>query len=636
MQKNLILGTAGHIDHGKTSLIKALTGTDTDRLPEEKKRGITIELGFAELKIDEFNLGIVDVPGHEKFVRQMLAGATGMNLALLVVAADDSVKPQTREHLDVLRFLDLSAGIIVLTKCDTADADWMALVEEEIRELVEGTFLADSPIIRTSAMTGEGIDQLKSELAAQAKRVYETLETNWSDQPFRMAIDRAFTIAGHGTVVTGSVASGIANVGDQLIIEPGEIEVRVRGIQNHDEVSESVHGGQRAAINLAGIHRDDVTRGHELVSPNLMQSSRLVTAKVKALPNAKPIKNRAHVRFHVGTTEVLASISMWDRERLAANEEAIVQFFLSEPVVTTWNQPFVLRSESPVQTIGGGRVLVPVAAKLRRPTDTVTEMLDALTSEDDVERASAAIFFIGSSHRDSFELVRTAGIINHAKVYEKLVQQKSIVQLTGIGQRKTRLHRLLLDDYAANIENALVKMHDSEPLATVFERSILANRFDYLHSNVLQAVLTRMEKAGTIRTSSKGVGLADRGPKLTKFEKDLLAKLIVEYEQAGFQPPTVKECQKLATKNQKVVPQLISLAASDGDLVEVSKELYLHVDVDKALKEKLRQQLADSEGLTLSEIRELLGTTRKYAVPICEYLDSIGFTKRVGDLRQLG
>lgn len=635
MQKDLILGTAGHIDHGKTSLIKALTGTDTDRLPEEKKRGITIELGFAELKIDEFNLGIVDVPGHEKFVRQMLAGATGMNLALLVVAADDSVKPQTREHLDVLRFLDLSAGIIVLTKCDTADADWMTLVEEEIRELVEGTFLQDAPVVRTSAMTGEGIDELKKELAAQAEQVYQKLDTDWSEQPFRMAIDRAFTIAGHGTVVTGSVASGIVELGDQLIIEPGAIEVRVRGIQNHDEVAESVHGGQRAAINLAGIHRDDVTRGHELVTPHLLEASRLVTASVKSTPNAKPIKNRAHVRFHVGTTEVLATVSMWDRDRLAPNEEAIVQFFLSEPVVTTWNQPFVLRSESPVQTIGGGRVLVPVAAKLRRPTQAVTEMLDALSSQDPLERASSAIFFVGSNHRDSFELVRTAGIMNHAKVYEKLVQQKDIVQLTGVGQRKTRLHRLLLDDYAANIQHALEKMHDADPLATVFERSILANRFDYLDSNVLQAVLTRMEKAGTIRTSVKGVGLADRGPKLTKNEKDLLSKLIKDYEQAGFQPPTVKECQKLATKNQKAVPQLIALAASDGDLVEVNKELYLHADVARTLKEKLREQLTDSEGLTMSEIRELLQTTRKYAVPICEYLDNIGFTKRVGDLRQL-
>ena len=292
MTTDLILGTAGHIDHGKTSLIRALTGTDTDRLPEEKKRGITIELGFAELTIDEFRFGIVDVPGHEKFVRQMLAGATGMDLALLVVAADDSVKPQTREHLDVLRILDLPAGVIALTKCDMAEDDWIELVAEEVRELVRDTFLQEAPLVHTSASTGMGLDELKRVIRQTAASTYSQLPSI-ENAPFRMAIDRAFTIEGHGTVVTGSVASGQATVGDQLVIEPGEIEVRIRGVQNHDRITESVIRGQRAAINLAGIHREDVTRGHELISPGYLVSSKLVTAEIQMLPHAtRPLKNR--------------------------------------------------------------------------------------------------------------------------------------------------------------------------------------------------------------------------------------------------------------------------------------------------------------------------------------------------------
>ncbi|MDG2186438.1 MAG: selenocysteine-specific translation elongation factor, partial [Mariniblastus sp.] len=260
MLKDLILGTAGHIDHGKTSLIGVLTGTNTDRLPEEKKRGITIELGYAHLDLPPFRLGIVDVPGHEKFVRQMLAGATGMDLALLVIAADDSVKQQTREHLDILRMLDLPAGVIALTKCDLVEPDWLDLVEEEIRGLVEDTFLANAPIIRTSAKSGSGMDELKSALAAAAQTASDSSRQMQLKAPFKMAIDRTFTMEGHGTVVTGSVSSGSAAVGDALEIQPGGHSVRIRSLQNHETTAPEVHRGQRAALNLAGVHHLDVQR----------------------------------------------------------------------------------------------------------------------------------------------------------------------------------------------------------------------------------------------------------------------------------------------------------------------------------------------------------------------------------------
>ena len=287
MTTDLILGTAGHIDHGKTAPVRALTGTDTDRLPEEKKRGITIELGFAQLNLGDLHLGIVDVPGHERFVRQMLAGATGMDLAMLVVAADDSVKPQTREHMDVLRLLDLKAGVIVLTKCDLADPDWIDLVEAEVRELVQGSFLEHAPIVRTSVATGQGIDQLRDTLIGVATDALRDTDAGAALRlPFRMAIDRSFTMEGHGTVVTGSVSSGETSLADTLVIQPDGIEVRVRGLQNHDQVVERISRGQRAAINLAGVHHHQIRRGHELAAVSHLRPSRLLTVRVSLSVNA--------------------------------------------------------------------------------------------------------------------------------------------------------------------------------------------------------------------------------------------------------------------------------------------------------------------------------------------------------------
>jgi selenocysteine-specific elongation factor len=309
MTTDLILGTAGHIDHGKTTLIKALTGTDTDRLPEEKKRGITIELGFTELDLGTFRLGIVDVPGHERFVRNMLAGATGIDLALLVVAADESVKQQTREHFEILKLLDVPTGVIALTKSDLPDADWLELVEDDVQQLVAESFLADAPIVRVSALTGQGMPELHQALTTAAEQAAAERATRPTGGPFRMAIDRVFSIAGHGTVVTGSVSSGTASVGDELIVEPGAVAVRVRGLQNHDRPVEQVHVGQRAALNLGGIHHDEVQRGQEVATPGHLIPAKLLSVRLQLLPSSpRPLKNRARVRLHLGTAELMASV----------------------------------------------------------------------------------------------------------------------------------------------------------------------------------------------------------------------------------------------------------------------------------------------------------------------------------------
>ena len=638
MTTDLILGTAGHIDHGKTSLIKALTGVDTDRLPEEKRRGITIELGFAELDLGPYRLGIVDVPGHERFVRQMLAGATSMDLALLVVAADDSVKPQTREHLEVLRLLDLPAGVIALTKCDLCDPEWIELVQEEVRELVAGSFLAQAPMIRTSAPTGAGLDELRAALHAAAETAAAQRGAMRADGPFLMAIDRTFTIAGHGTVVTGSVSSGMARIGDQLVIEPGGIEVRVRGLQNHDRTVEEVHGGQRAAINLAGVHHDDVSRGQELASPGHLVPSQLLTVQLEMLESApRPLKQRARVRLHVGTAEFMASVALLKNERLTPGAAGPAQLFLSEPAVVSWNQAFVIRSESPVETIGGGRVLVPNADKIRNAGEAALQCLDGLLSTDPLQRAGAAVYFAGTAPWTIRDLSRLAGVSDVESLCRELVTDGTLVELPITSQRRLRWHRLVLEEVAERIEQTLEKMHQREPLRSTVDRSRLAHHLAYcVDAAKLDVILRRMEQEGRVRWTEKGVGLSGHGPKLSQSETKLFAQLLDTYRQAGFKPPTIKECEQQATKNRQSVAALVALAANEGDLVEISSEYYLHADIEKQLRETLRHRLADGVGLTLSEIREILETTRKYALPICEYLDRIGFTKRDGDVRYLG
>lgn len=637
MTTDLILGTAGHIDHGKSSLIRALTGVDPDRLPEEKRRGITIELGFAELSVGEFRLGIVDVPGHERFVRTMLAGATGMDVALLAIAADESIKQQTREHLEILRLLDLPAGVIAMTKCDMADADWMDMVEEEIRDLVQGCFLEQAEIVRTSATTGEGLDTLREAIERAAEKAVAGANAMSDDVPFRMAIDRAFTIVGHGTVVTGSVASGQMGVGDKLVIEPGDIEVRVRQLQNHDRTVDRVFRGQRAAINLAGVHHDTIDRGQELASQGHLRPSKLITARLHLLPSApRPLKNRSRLRLHVGTAELLATVLLLDTQKLEPGGEALAQLFLSHEAVSSWNQPLVLRSESPITTIGGGRVLDPDAIKLRKPTQRQLHRLADLASDDATVRAAAALYFIGLRPWDIGDLARRAGADDPNGECERMKKKGVLREIPLSPTRTLRLHADILEELSQQMVSVLGQLHDENALRSSIDYQQLASRMRYVDDVVLTAAMALLQKSGQVRKTPRGVALVGRGPKLSNNERKLLARLIEAHKESSFAPPSTKECLQMAGPTKaEAVPQLLALAAADGDLVEISSEFFLHTEAEQQLKLLLTEKLTDSEGLTMSEIRELLGTTRKYAVPFCEYLDRIQFTRREGDLRFL-
>jgi selenocysteine-specific elongation factor len=636
MAIDLILGTAGHIDHGKTSLIRALTGVDTDRLPEEKRRGITIDLGFAELCVGPYRLGIVDVPGHERFVRNMLAGATGIDLALLVVAADDSLKPQTLEHFDILRLLNLRAGVIAVTKCDLVEPAWIELVEEEIRTLVRGSFLETAPVVRTSATTGQGIDNLRQELGAGAERAARLRPSDPAGAPFRMAIDRAFTVAGHGTVVTGSVSSGQAHVGDELAIEPGGLKVRVRGLQNHDRPMEQVHRGQRSAINLVGVHHESIQRGQELSTPGHLRPSRLLTVQLQAVEGvARPIKNRSRVRVHVGTAELLGTLVLLNAESLEARQTALAQLRLAEPAVTTWGQPLVIRRESPVRTIGGGHVLVPEAERLRRHVPETATRLLALQSDDVLVRAAAAVYFAGLRPWQPRDLTRTAGVEHPQTTYEALLANGTLCEVTISPTRVLRFHQDILEQLCARIERYLEKLHQQAPLQLSLSRTQLRAGFVHVEDAVFELALTTLERTGRIRVSAQGVAREGHGPKLSQSERKLLAQLVEDYRQAGFETPTVAQLQQQASRNQASVPQLVALAAANGQLVTVTPEYYLHAEVDRRTQEQLAAALSGGTGLTVSQIREILNTSRKYAVPYCEYLDRIGFTQRSGDVRFL-
>ncbi len=476
-QRELILGTAGHIDHGKTALVRALTGIDTDRLREEKQRGISIDLGFAHLDLDGHRLGIVDVPGHERFIKNMLAGASGIDLALLVVAADDSVMPQTREHLMILQLLGVTRGVIALTKVDLAETGWIELVEHEVRDLTTGTFLENAPIVRTSAVTGTGLDELRTVLARTCETVDRAVQPARGD-PFRLAVDRSFVLPGLGTVVTGTVRSGRVAVGDELDWLPVGKTVRVRGIQSHGAGAETVTHGQRAALNLPAAHHTEITRGHEVASPGYLAPSTLLTVRLNLLATSPwPLKHRGRVRLDLGTSEIMAGVSLLDRQVLEPGETCPAQLYCAEPVVAVCRQPFVIRAESPLWTIGGGSVLQPIGHRISRRDEQAVRRLQPLESDLEHVRAAAAVYFNGAGSLTAYDLSRDAGVspLRAGSVLARLDEQ-GITLMLGHGASARRLHRDVYAELRDAVVEALRRFHAESPLETTMPVVTLAQR----------------------------------------------------------------------------------------------------------------------------------------------------------------
>jgi selenocysteine-specific elongation factor len=632
MSRNLILGTAGHIDHGKTALVKALTGTDCDRLPEEKARGITIDIGFARLDLGKYRLGIVDCPGHERFIKNMLAGATGIDLALLIVAADDSVMPQTREHLEILRLLGLKHGVIALTKSDLVDDTTRELVMLDIRELVRDSFLADAPIVPTSVVTGQGIDELKKAIAVECAKVVERQESDW----FRMAIDRSFVVQGHGTVVTGSVTSGRVKVGDELEWLPRRELVRVRSLHNHDRPADEVHRGQRAAINLAGVANEHVARGQELATPGYLSPSRVITVRLNTLPgNRRAIKHRVQVRLHVGTAEAMATVSLLDCDHVDPGQWALAQLFLNDPVTAVWGQPFVLRDSSAEHTLSGGQVLQPVAGKIRRRHIEVLERVEKLWSDSATVRAEMVAWFGGFAGATAADFVRGAGVSpgQVAGLLQELQASGKIVEIAA-GQRKLMLHADRVAEIEGRLLEVLGKLHQQFPLLTMHDRPSVLSNLSYVGDDaILQGITERLLRTKKLVGDARRIARADFRPKLSANQLKLKDQIVEATRAAGFQPPDPAGFAAKAGGNAASLKDIYEVAIAEGLLVRVSNDIYLHVDVAADMRAKLKEKLAGGAGATVAEIRDLLGTTRKYAIPLCEYLDRAGVTRREGDLR---
>jgi selenocysteine-specific elongation factor len=637
MPRDLILGTAGHIDHGKTSLVKALTGIDCDRLPEEKARGITIDIGFAHLDLGEFRLGIVDVPGHERFVKNMLAGATGIDLALLVVAADDSVMPQTREHLEILKLLGIRRGLIALTKADLVDDTTREVVALEVRELVRDSFLADAPIIPTSAHTGLGVEALKAALREVCARLTQEPAAEW----FRLPIDRAFVVQGHGTVVTGSVTSGSVKPADELDWHRGDgttERVRVRGLNNHGRPVEETHRGQRAAVNLAGVPHEQVRRGQELATPGYLVPSKVLTVRLLALVDSRrPIKHRLPVRLHVGTAEVMATVSLLDCDSIDPGKWGLAQLFLGEPVTTVWGQPFVVRDSSAEHTLGGGQVLQPAAVKIRRRHLETLERVEQLWADTAERRALAAAWFAGAAGFTPADLVRGAGVPPDRveSLVQTLTAEGKLARL-AVAHRTLLMHADRLAELEGRILGSLGVLHEQNPLVTTHDRQKALARLDYAGDEaLLQAVTDRLIKAKKVVGDARRIARADFKPKLSTNQRKLKDRIVEAHATAAFQPPEPKEFAPQAGGNAAALKDIFEVAVAEGLLVRVTDDIYLHADTDVEMRRRVAERLRGGPGATVAEIRDLLGTTRKYAVPICEYLDRVGLTTREGDLRVL-
>ncbi len=634
MTKNLILGTAGHIDHGKTSLVRVLTGIDTDRLPEEKARGITIELGFANLLLPgDIQLGIVDVPGHERFVRTMVAGVGGMDMVMLVIAADEGVMPQTREHLDICRLLGVKQGIVVLTKCDLVDADWLELLAEEVRDFVAGSFLEGAPVIPVSSRRGFGVEELKQELLKMADRI----ELKRCDGAFRLPVDRAFTIAGFGTVVTGTLLSGQIRVGDEIELLPSGICTKIRGVQAHGSSADVGAAGQRLALNLQGVDNNQAKRGDVAAPRGLYQATRAVDVEIVCLKSAeRPLKHRSTLRLHSATYEVSAQLILLERESLEPGESCFAQLRLATPVLLLNGDPFVLRSYSPSQTVGGGTILDPSPPRRRRRSVEALELLESMSLGDEsamVEHLVSTALLSGISFQ---ELVWRSGLSVkrlNAAISQPLSSGKILQML-----REPRL--FLSHESFHTLCNVLYKSLETylahNPIKDGISREELKTRIPVRSDRRFFAqCLLQLEKDKKVIVDKDQVRLLGRKGDSFSDNEAVQRKLEELLISGGAEPPTVKETCELLQLPEKTVLEHLSLLVRQGRAVKVKGDMFYAPAPLQAIAETTLEYLRARGEITPSEFREITGLSRKFMIPLLEYFDSLKMTLRVGDKRLL-
>jgi selenocysteine-specific elongation factor len=629
--KDLIIGTAGHVDHGKTVLIKALTGVDTDRLREEKKRGISIDLGFAPLELPGGRLaGIVDVPGHERFIHNMLAGAAGMDLVLLVVDSTEGIMPQTKEHLQILQLLGLQKGIVVITKIELVDEEWMELIEEEITAALEGTFLEGSPLQRVSAFTGKGIAALKELIVS----VSGDLPPRNSAGPLRLPVDRSFSIAGFGTVITGTLFRGSVGVGDKVEIVPPGLETRVRNIQVHEHDRQRARAGQRVALNIAAVDKKDIRRGSVVATPGYYRTTTAFDASFELLPGApRPIKNLDPLHIFLGTARAVGRLLLLDCEEIRPGEKRLVQCRLEQPLVADRSDLFIARSYSPMTTIGGGRVLDPAPARHRRFRRASFAHLGALEQDPGAGGDEAYVY-----RKLSDMLIAAPDRLGPVtRLDEKRLQGvlEGLVEKGTVGKLgRCYLTRDNLEEWERRALQEIEEYHRRHHLLPGVSRAQLKGALPrVLGLREYDLFLERLKEKDLVELKGERVSRKGFLPRPTPEEQAQLDKLLELYSRGRFQPPTAKEALERVGIRGPGGEDYYSYLLSVKELVKINDELYFHQEAYGAAVELLRRHFASAETITLAQFRDLTGSSRKIVQPLLEHFDQLKLTRRVGDHR---
>jgi selenocysteine-specific elongation factor len=629
--KSIIIGTAGHIDHGKTSLVKSLTGIDADRLEEEKRRGITIDLGFAHLELnavsgEKLRLGFIDVPGHERFVRNMLAGVGGIDLVLLVIAADESIKPQTREHFEICRLLSIPRGITVITKSDLVDEETLSVARMEIEEFVRGSFLdtSRSPIVAVSARTGAGLDELKQEIA----RLAVDVPSRDTEAFFRLPIDRVFVMKGFGTVVTGTLIAGKIRKEEEVEIFPSRLRGRIRGVQVHGAASEQASAGQRTALNLAGVQTEDLARGMTLAAPGLLEPTQRVGVQLSLLKDAKSLKNRARVHLHAFTAETIAEVALYDATELKPGATGFAQLRTAEPLLLLPGDRLILRQFSPVVTIGGAVVLdsFPPA---RQKGDTAVAALNIFASGNTQSALLVRIARRGNEGLAVSGAVREMGLKESAikPLVSRLVQEKQVIQ--------TADRLVSAEAFAKTKQNALTVLdafHKANPLVAGISKEELREKLD-LNQTVLEVVLSQLVGEKKIEIAGEQVRLVGRGVALKDDEAKAKEQIERAFSEAGLRVPFMKEVLAKLPVDSARAHKLVTLLLRDRVLIKLADDLVFHQSALQGLRQTMTQYKATSTKIDVGKFKDLIGVTRKYAIPLLEYLDQQRVTRRVGDER---
>ena len=630
--KSIIVGTAGHIDHGKTALVKALTGIDADRLQEEKRRGITIDIGFAHLDLtasngEKLRLGFVDVPGHERFIRNMLAGVGGIDIVLLIIAADESIKPQTREHFDICRMLGVKRGITVLTKSDTVDADTLEVVRLEVEDFLRGSFLdpASSPIVPVSSLTGAGLDNLKRELEKAAAAV----PARKSDALTRLPIDRVFTMKGFGTVVTGTLIAGTVRKEDELEVLPVGRKVRVRGIQVHDSPAEQSVAGQRTALNLAGATTEELSRGMMLAHRDTLRATSRVDALLWLLPSAKPLKDGARVHFYAYTMETIAQVRLLGSAILKPGSEQFAQLRLAEPALLLPADRFILRQFSPVLTIGGGSVMENTPPRRIGNRELYEGFLETLKKADLPSSLNARVTAQGTHGMSIAEITARTGL--PASEIQALQPKMTGVVQTG----DILIPRAALDDVRKKLIAALDVFHKMNPLVAGISRQELRAQVPDVPQVIFENLLAELVERKMLNVAGEMVSLPGRGVVMKDEESESKKMIEQAFASAGLKVPALQDVLSTLKVDKARAQKIVTLLLRDKILVKVSMDLVFHHTALEQLRKLISVYKTKSARIDVAQFKELTGVSRKYAIPLLEYLDRERVTKRVGDAREI-